>query len=719
MMSFVARIVLSFLVVWVGYTSCNAQTQVSVDFRTQRFIGNSSSLDRTKYINLHGDFSTNYNAAELSYMVNDLGINFGRNLGNIRWIMAQHTADANNPDLPDPAGMQSQGQNSINSFKNNATIKPYNTDQIVYTSHITPLYPNPVTAGNPPNGFVPQTNAGAASFLRQFFDTYFAADPSQDGKLRPKYYEGMNEPFVHRFELNTNVTEMSAFFKVVADTLHAAFPEMKVGGPVSAWPEYERNDFGQWNTTMKTFIDVAGAKMDFISMHFYDTPGDFTEIGSLRAGSNVEAILDLVESYTNQKFGSPTPLMVSEYGACCGGQGWDGPYSEYRDWRILKATNALLMTFLKRQNRIEKTIPFIVGKATWWLNSHADPYPHVIYHPDGNAWKTTHLVKWYEFWQGVAGERVAISTTDPDIQLEAFVNGQKGYVFLNNFEFNDHDINLQLDQLSTADVSEVRLRRLYLDPATQAPVLQLDTLSASPNQLTLKAEESVMIEYVFANTIAQQDSLWEDRFFAQEYLRPIKAGQAVEFSFQNVSTTSVGTASLRLGIGRAHGLSLQPQLSINGTSIPVPTDWMGYDQATRQNFFGMIEVPFDVSLLTSQTSIQITFPDQGGHIASAVIQLSSPNITITDLEEETQSASLEVYPNPASHRLEIMLPEELRDSFRLELIDHKGSQVWAARYQYELGTSRLSLDLQDQTPGVYVLRLQSGNLLLNEKIIIQ
>ncbi|MEL7531651.1 MAG: hypothetical protein AAFN10_10100, partial [Bacteroidota bacterium] len=410
---------------WLFYTPCNAQTAVSVDFKTQRFIGNSSTLDRAKYINLHGDFSSNYNAQELNYMVNTLGINFGRNLGNIRWIMGQHSADPNNPDFPNSAEVFAAGQSSRSSFNNNTTIKAYNTDQIVYTSHITPLYPNPVTAANPPTGYVPVSNAGAASFLRQFFDSYFAADASLPGKLRPAYYEVMNEPFVHRFELNTNVTDMSLFQGTVADSLHAAFPDMKVGGPVSAWPEYERNDFGQWDATMKTFIDIAGAKMDFISVHFYDTPADFTERGSLRAGSNVEAILDLIESYTNKKFGKPTHLMVSEYGACCGGQGWDGPYSEYRDWRILKSTNALMMTFLKRQNRLEKSIPFIVGKAKWWLNNNTDPYPHVIYHPDGNGWKTTHLIKWYEFWQGVEGARVAISSGDPDIQLEAFVLAQK------------------------------------------------------------------------------------------------------------------------------------------------------------------------------------------------------------------------------------------------------------------------------------------------------
>lgn len=40
-----------------------------------------------------------------------------------------------------------------------------------------------------------------------------------------------------------------------------------VGGPTEAYPEYEDADFKHFNDTLKTFIDVAGPQMDFLSVH--------------------------------------------------------------------------------------------------------------------------------------------------------------------------------------------------------------------------------------------------------------------------------------------------------------------------------------------------------------------------------------------------------------------------------------------------------------------
>ena len=67
----------------------------------------------------------------------------------------------------------------------------------------------------------------------------------------------------------------------------------------------------------------------------------------------------------------------------------------------------------------------------WTYATQDEAYPDVLYHLyDGNetakakSWKPTHLIKWFQFWKGVRGDRVAIHTADPDIpdiQLEAFL----------------------------------------------------------------------------------------------------------------------------------------------------------------------------------------------------------------------------------------------------------------------------------------------------------
>ena len=85
--------------------------------------------------------------------------------------------------------------------------------------------------------------------------------------------------------------------------------------------------------------------------------------------------------------------------------------------------------------------------------------------------------------------------------------------------------------------------------------------------------------------------------------------------------TGKGTAVLRLGIGREHNKSLKPTVRIVGQSLAVPDDWAGGDQAGRKNFFGMIEVPVPMDLVTQDTSVEITFPDDGGKVASATLQV--------------------------------------------------------------------------------------------------
>ena len=51
-----------------------------------------------------------------------------------------------------------------------------------------------------------------------------------------------------------------------------------------------------------------------------------------------------------------------------------------------------------------------------------------------------------------------------------------------------------------------------------------------------------------------------------------------------------GRETLRLGVGRDHGQSLQPYISRNGHTLHVPSDWMGYDQRPRGRFFGVLDI---------------------------------------------------------------------------------------------------------------------------------
>ena len=64
---------------------------------------------------------------------------------------------------------------------------------------------------------------------------------------------------------------------------------------------------------MKLFMDEAGQDMDVFSTHLYD---GINQIGqdTKRSGSNMEAILDLIETYSYVKWGIIKPHAITEFG---------------------------------------------------------------------------------------------------------------------------------------------------------------------------------------------------------------------------------------------------------------------------------------------------------------------------------------------------------------------------------------------------------------------
>ncbi|MGQ1784863.1 MULTISPECIES: hypothetical protein [unclassified Saccharicrinis] len=83
-----------------------------------------------------------------------------------------------------------------------------------------------------------------------------------------------------------------------------------------------------------------------------------------------------------------------------------------------------------------------------------------------------------------------------------------------------------------------------------------------------------------------------------------------------------GEATLCLGVGRDHGQSLTPDVKINRKKVVVKGDVVrGYDQHIRKRFFCVLELLVNMEdLKTGDNKVEVTFPDNGGHITSAILQ---------------------------------------------------------------------------------------------------
>jgi len=603
---------------------------------------------------------------ELEDVTNRLKLNFGRSVGGVTWQMNRIRQDPNRPGFFDLDHMREIGNGSKNYYNTRTNIHPFNNNDWVMTSHISPLYPN----GRETNeGFAPGGFGAVGQFYANLLSLYYG----EDSEPKPRYVEVLNEPFVHANELGATTKQISQFHNVVADSIRAYNPEVKVGGFTAAWPEFERNNFGVWDNTWKTFIDEAGANMDFYSFHIYDTPTETDP--SYRRGSNTEAIFDMIEQYSMLEVGEVKPMMISEYGGCCAG--WDGPYYEERDWQQMKSISSMTMSFMERPHRILKAIPFIVDKATWYTNNNPYPYPHVLLRKVNGQWEYTHLEKYYRLWSNLEGIRVSSSADDADIQIDAYVDSNKVYVVLNNLEDQDKIVQLEVfDSLSTF-AAKVDIKHLYA--INRIPQLDELELTTAPSEVTIGAEGTLMLEYTYADAILVDKQQNQKKYYADSYLKRISSNRKISFQLADIEVPQYGTATLRVSAGRDHNRSLIPKVWINGVALVVPDDWSGYDQKPRQRFFGTIEIPVPMSLLASDNQVEVSYSGTGGHISTVTLEVNSfdykPRRTSTSTEDlDLLGPDFKVFPTPTDDYVSLEWSDEVNVQ-RIQLLAIDGSHL--------------------------------------------
>lgn len=578
-------------------------TTVKIDPTIQRFIGETSELDRTKYFTMHsGSRDQEFDALSAKYDVH---------LGRSFW-----------------------GPFSYAKSKTK-TVGKYLTHK-KGSSNVRPVQKGLVTTEHPANAVryksVDLNKAG--QWASEYFKNYVKDEN------RAEFYEPMNEPFVHakdkvykeeQKDAQKMRVRMAEFYGAVGKAVKETpeLKKMKMLGYSSAWPSYELDDFSHWHNRTKMFMDVAGEYMDGISTHLYDGV-NVSGQDNKRSGSNSEAILDLIEAYSYIKWGTIKPHAITEYGGIEKGYGKE--YSDTRSIQSVRAMNHIIFNLLEREDRMLITIPFNSPKAEWHLTeqNNYQPYSAVLWKPTKvtptnnpkkptiEGWEYTARIKFYELWKGVKGERVFIKSDNPDVQTHAFVKGKKLFVALNNLDDNEQKINLDfVSGLGKLKSVTNRSLKIYAD---KTPIYLEEKTKKAPKEIILISGQTSILVYQFKKKIEFKNSIQTTNYYSKTYLQPIVANKAISFDFKNV-VKGKGFATLRMSIGRKHQMSKSPEVAINGTKVKVPKNWKGYDQAIRKDFFGMIEIPFSTDILKQDNTVTITFPDSGGHVSSLILSV--------------------------------------------------------------------------------------------------
>lgn len=636
------------------------------------FGGNAQSL-----------FAENARPNLMDSFLEDFNVFMGRDTGGMKYELEQLPEDPQKPGYASAAAASTNGGGAkwIYSNTDNAQWQAIRRhagrdDELIVGAQQRPYWPNGTQVGNQGWSFSQTDNAAeplgtaTADYLSQFVEKYFQAGLSDIGQPKPKYLEIMNEPLFELVEYphaGENVPTIQQIFEFHRDAAreirkNSANDDVLIGGYTVAFPDYEKGDtpFDQWKERDQLFLDIAGDDMDFVSIHLYDFPHipypDGTRRMQNRKGSNMEATLDMLEQYMAYKWGYIKPIVVSEYGSQLQGA-FNEPWSPQRDWLVLNSMNAMTMSLMERPDRIAKAIPFVPIKAEWGRNtdgglhayewrlmrqkseeqdhhydSNADYFDSIQANAAPSEWVYTELVRFYQLWSEVAGTRVDSYSTNPDVQVDAYVDGNDAYLILTSLVLGSQEVDLSVFGNNGASVSEVNIRHLYPDGQGR-PKYDAYQLSSLPNSVTLGAEASMIVKISYDNVISIDHISQETKHYAAALVTNISANVTQSYSINNVDKGSYGEAVLRVGVGRDHYVpnsspavrsSLQPEVLINGVRLNVPDNYRGYDQyhggLGRDRFFGVLEIPVPYSALNTNNTIQITFPDNGGAVSSVTLQ---------------------------------------------------------------------------------------------------
>ncbi|MDX9747808.1 MAG: T9SS type A sorting domain-containing protein [Paludibacter sp.] len=639
----------------------------------KKYIGDVSRLDREKYFTIHETSED----AELSMFYADYNTVKGRGF----WGPAVYA-------------VQKTGQVGVYLPNKNGNSSVRQVTRWVSTEHPRNIYKQGINAD------------AVADWVVEYFKNY------ADMTSRAMYFEPMNEPFVNARDFYDEPDwdpvaedrvkrEMATIFKKIGEKIHQTteLSSMKVIGYASAFPEFERKNFSLWENNMKMFMDIAGEHMDAISYHLYD---GINVIGThkRRSGSNVDAIMDMIETYSYYKWGYVKPHAITEYGAA------DSDSKQYDNVYLMqgiRSQNHMIFQLLERQDRLEISIPFIVGKATWHITSanNYNPYHSVLFEPvpigvpvnQVTGWKYNDKISFYKLWRDIKGERIDIRSDNPDIQAQAFSENSKLYVALNNLDDYQQlvDLNFMSSLPSIRHVLKKSLK-IYTD---KPAVYEEDMTTSIPGSIELEYGQTVVLELTFEQPIDFHQTLKKRRYYSLQHMKPIEMDLENSFQFKNVSVAKNGFASISLSFGRPISKSKRPTVTINGTLVEVPVNWKGYDQSNREDFFGAIDIPIPVSLLKNNNQISVTFPDSGGYISSVVLKLEElSNFINTSID--SKQTNFNMYPNPTKR---FILIDGLTTNTELELYSIDGKLV--GKFMYD-GTG---IDLVNVESGVYSLKM--------------
>ena len=244
----------------------------------------------------------------------------------------------------------------------------------------------------------------------------YVAEQIKDSGFTAQWWEVKNESSVqsewaHHWKEKQGIDGwglLADFHGQVAAAVHERAPEVKVGGPSSAYMQLQVKDFALYRNQAR-FIDETRGKIDFFSHHFYENAlmlGAHERRGKGYSNyllGRYEAILDMLRAHMH-KADNVLPILITECGSLQNGR------QPSDNWLRLLAWNAYLTKSMQRPDQIRLFVPFIFLHMSW------NPYSgDAAFTPKGDREKhrtiddfeRTTISNYFELWRDLRRPSIA------------------------------------------------------------------------------------------------------------------------------------------------------------------------------------------------------------------------------------------------------------------------------------------------------------------------
>jgi agarase len=400
---------------------------------------------------------------------------------------------------------------------------------------------------------------------------------------------------------------LADFHNRVARRIRSEAPDVKVGGPASAWLQPHRGDFAVWRNHQR-FMDETRDHLDFYSLHFYEM-GAMDSMQRWRGGSDSyvqggqEVVLDMLQAHMVGT-GNRKPLICSEYGSLDvkrGEQGW---------WMHIKNVNAMLLGFLNRPDEFDITVPFLLTYMHWAPDS---PESLIQQTPDGEFVKTknTYLI---DLWEGYRGKRIPVKDSDPRVITHAVLDGRLIRLAVNNRTGQRTELNVSAQLPEGIKILSVRRKAVVFG---QGETRYVDEPLGEWTAVPLGVDGTCILEIELDRAPVPTTTLEEISSYAPQ--TAVEANAPVSFEIKAPEVAAVG-ARLRVGLHREGGFSTPVRVDINGETHVVDVSW----SAGIPHFLDTIEIPVNPEKIEPINRVVVR-PEESGATVTAVKMIFSVN----------------------------------------------------------------------------------------------